>query len=84
MVDVFEIVVKVFRVDKMNIESLGNGDVYLYFYFFLRKIGDLRNYGYNGKGLVWWYFFEKMYVDSVRVIGVEIEKLKEKLLDVLG
>ncbi|HGI5021112.1 TPA: HIT family protein [Streptococcus agalactiae] len=82
--DASEIVAKAFRADKMNIESLGNGDAHLHFHLFPRKTGDLRNYGHNGKGPVWWYPFEKMYADSVRATGAEIEKLKEKLLDVLG
>lgn len=84
MADASEIVAKAFRADKMNIESLGNGDAHLHFHLFPRKTGDLRNYGHNGKGPVWWYPFEKMYADSVRATGAEIEKLKEKLLDVLG
>lgn len=83
MAEVSKAVSVAFEADKMNIESLGNGDSHLHWHLFPRKDGDLGDYGHNGKGPVWWLPFEEMYADKKRVTGKELEELKDKLLEVL-
>lgn len=80
MADVSQAVSAVFSAEKMNIESLGNGDSHLHWHLFPRKTGDLGNHGRKGKGPVWWLPFEKMYAGTVKASHSEIETLKEKLL----
>ncbi|EJN94488.1 histidine triad hydrolase [Streptococcus ratti FA-1 = DSM 20564] len=52
MADVSKAVSVAFFAEKMNIESLGNGDGHLHWHLFPRKFDDLGNYGHNGKGPV--------------------------------
>lgn len=80
MADVSKAVSLAFSADKMNIESLGNGDSHLHWHLFPRQEADLGEHGHNGKGPVWWLPFEEMYADKKRVTGKELEKLKEQLL----
>ncbi len=80
MADVSELVSEAFFADKINIESLGNGDSHLHWHIFPRKSGDLGDYGRNGKGPVWWLPFDEMYSDEKCVKGQELEKLKKCLL----
>ena len=72
-----------FLADKMNIESLGNGESHLHWHLFPRKKGDLGDYGQQGKGPVWWIPFDEMYAEHVRPTGLELKELKEKLLEML-
>ncbi|CCV64604.1 HIT domain protein [Alteracholeplasma palmae J233] len=65
---------KAFKADKMNIESLGNGDAHLHFHLFPRKQGDMPI-----KGPVWWVPKEEMYDESQRPSMKELEKLKHQL-----
>ncbi|EMB70004.1 TPA: HIT family protein [Streptococcus mutans] len=78
MADVSQAVSAAFSAEKMNIESLGNGDIHLHWHLFPRKTGDLGNHGCKGKGPVWWLPFEEMY--AVKASSSEIEKLKDQLL----
>ena len=55
-----EAVAKVFQADKMNIELLGNGDAHVHWHLFPRKAGDMKGYGHNGRGPVWWVPWEEM------------------------
>lgn len=80
MADVSELVSEAFFADKINIESLGNGDSHLHWHIFPRKSGDLGAYGRNGKEPVWWLPFDEMYADKKCVKGQELEKLKKRLL----
>lgn len=80
MADVSKAVSLAFSAEKMNIESLGNGDSHLHWHLFPRQSGDLGEYGHNGRGPVWWLPFEEMYSDNQRVEGQDLEGLQEKLL----
>ena len=55
-----EAVAKVFQAEKMNIELLGNGDAHVHWHLFPRKAGDMKGYGHNGRGTVWWVPWEEM------------------------
>ena len=74
-----EAVSKTVRCEKMNYELLGNGDSHLHWHLFPRVSGDLENYGYHGKGPVWWYPREKMYSVNNELENAELEELKQKL-----
>ena len=76
---VAEAVSKAFHAEKMNYELLGNGDTHLHWHLFPRKVGDIENYGNNGKGPVWWYPMEKMYSDDNKPSLNELEEMKRKL-----
>ncbi len=80
MTIVAEAVSKAFNAEKMNYECLGNGDAHLHWHLFPRIIGDIENYGNNGKGPVWWYPKEKMYSDENVPDRDELEIMKKKLL----
>ena len=71
---VYEAVYNAFKPEKMNCESLGNGDVHLHWHFFPRVSGDTPQ-----KGPVWWLPKEEMYSDAKRPSSVELEKIKDKL-----
>ena len=55
-----EAVAKAFQDEKMNIELLGNGDAHVHWHLFPRKAGDMKGYGHNGRGPVWWVPWEEM------------------------
>ncbi|OYR87391.1 HIT family protein [Lactobacillus taiwanensis] len=74
-----EAVSKTVRCEKMNYELLGNGDSHLHWHLFPRVSGDLENYGYHGKGPVWWYPREKIYSANNELGNAELEELKPKL-----
>ncbi len=76
---VAEAVSKAFKAEKINCELLGNGDAHLHWHLFPRVNGDLKNYGDNGKGPVWWYPMGKMFAPENRPSNEELEKLKSKL-----
>ena len=79
MADMAQIVKEVFQADKMNIESLGNGDAHLHWHLFPRRSGDLASYGHDGKGPVWWYPMELMYSDEARITQKQLEEWKAAL-----
>lgn len=83
MVIVARAVKEAFGAEKMNYECLGNGDAHLHFHLFPRVNGDLGKYGNKGKGPVWWLppkiMWDKKNIPDV----VELEKMKERLLNVL-
>ncbi len=80
MVLVAEAVKNAFGAEKMNYECLGQGDAHLHWHLYPRRMGDIENYGNNGKGPVWWYPMDKMYSDDNRPTATELEELKQKLL----
>ena len=55
-----EAVAKAFQAEKINIELLGNGDAHVHWHLFPRKAGDMKGYGHNGRGPVWWVPWEEM------------------------
>lgn len=73
-------VAQAFGAEKMNCESLGNGDSHLHWHLFPRKTGDLEGYGHNGRGPVWWYPFEKMYSDATVPAPQQLQHMKQQLL----
>ena len=80
---VAEAVSNAFECEKMNYELLGNGDSHLHWHLFLRVSGDLKGYGRNGKGPVWWYPMEEMYDEDNRPSEDELLKMKSKLFQEL-
>ncbi len=75
-----EAVAIAFEAEKMNIESLGNGDAHLHWHLFPRKAGDLGNHGMSGKGPVWWLPHTEMYSEEKLITTEQLLVLKEKLL----
>lgn len=80
---VAEAVSNAFGAEKMNYELLGNGETHLHWHLFPRVSGDLKGYGNNGKGPVWWYPMEKMYSDDNRPTDSELDEMKRILLNEL-
>ena len=80
---VAEAVSKAFKCEKLNYELLGNGDSHLHWHLFPRINGDIENYGRNGKGPVWWYPMEKMYDTNNCPSDIELQNIKEELLNEL-
>ena len=80
MSTVAEAVSKAFGAEKMNYELLGNGDTHLHWHLFPRVIGDIGEYGNNGKGPVWWLPREIMYAQENHPSADELNALKAKLL----
>jgi len=82
---VAEACAKAFGAEKMNYELLGMGTGYqhLHWHLFPRKFGDLGEYGSNGNGPVWWLPKEKMWSEEVMVKNLDLEMMKQKLLNEL-
>ena len=70
-----EAVAKAFATEKMNIELLGNGDAHLHWHLFPRRTGDMKGYGLNGRGPVWWVPWEEMIAEEYQVKGSKLENL---------
>lgn len=77
---VAEAVAKAFGAEKMNYELLGNGETHLHWHLFPRVEGDLKGYGNNGKGPVWWLPMDKMYCDSNIPNDIQLNEMKMNLL----
>ena len=78
-----EAVSKAFQAEKMNIELLGNGDAHVHWHLFPRKAGDMKGYGHNGRGPVWWVPWEEMsseeYQPKENDLLQLVNRLKENL-----
>lgn len=69
-----EVVAKAFQAEEMNVELLGNGDAHVHWHLFPRRVGDMKGYGLNGRGPVWWVPWEEMSDDSTKPSQDELQK----------
>ena len=74
-----EAVAKAFHAEKMNIEILGNGDAHVHWHLFPRKSGDMKDYGHNGRGPVWWVPWDEMSSKEYQPKGEALEQLVTQL-----
>ena len=74
-----EAVAKAFQAEKMNIELLGNGDAHVHWHLFPRKAGDMKGYGHNGRGPVWWVPWEEMAAEDCQAQPKQLENLIQTL-----
>jgi len=74
-----EAVAKAFHAEKMNIELLGNGDAHVHWHLFPRKSGDMKDYGHNGRGPVWWVPWDEMSSEEYQPKGEALEQLVTQL-----
>lgn len=78
-----EAVAKAFQAEKMNIELLGNGDVHVHWHLFPRKAGDMKGYGHNGRGPVWWVPWEEMSSEEYQPKEKDLLQLVNRLKEYL-
>lgn len=76
---VSEAVANAFRPDKLNIESLGNGDAHLHWHIFPRRAGDMP-----AAGPVWYLDKEIMFAESAKPAAGELQDMKNQLRSELG
>lgn len=78
-----EAVAKAFQAKKMNIELLGNGDAHVHWHLFPRKTGDMKGYGHNGRGPVWWVPWEEMSSEEYQPKENDLLQLVNRLKEYL-
>ena len=78
-----EAVAKAFQAEKMNIELLGNGDAHVHWHLFPRKAGDMKGYGHNGRGPVWWVPWEEMSAEEYQPKENDLLQLVNRLKEYL-
>lgn len=78
-----EAVAKAFQAEKMNIELLGNGDAHVHWHLFPRKAGDMKGYGHNGRGPVWWVPREEMSSEEYQPKENDLLQLVNRLKEYL-
>lgn len=78
-----EAVAKAFQAEKMNIELLGNGDAHVHWHLFPRKAGDMKGYGHNGRGPVWWVPWEEMSSEEYQPKENDLFQLVNRLKEYL-
>ena len=78
-----EAVAKAFQAEKMNIELLGNGDAHVDWHLFPRKAGDMKGYGHNGRGPVWWVPWEEMSSEEYQPKENDLLQLVNRLKEYL-
>lgn len=78
-----EAVAKAFQAEKMNIELLGNGDAHVHWHLFPRKAGDMKGYGHNGRGPVWWVPWKEMSSEEYQPKENDLLQLVNRLKEYL-
>ena len=78
-----EAVAKAFQAEKLNIELLGNGDAHVHWHLFPRKAGDMKGYGHNGRGPVWWVPWEEMSSEEYQPKENDLLQLVNRLKEYL-
>ena len=78
-----EAVAKAFQAEKMNIELLGSGDAHGHWHLFPRKAGDMKGYGHNGRGPVWWVPWEEMSSEEYQPKENDLLQLVNRLKEYL-
>ena len=78
-----EAVAKAFQAEKMNIELLGNSDAHVHWHLFPRKAGDMKGYGHNGRGPVWWVPWEEMSSEEYQPKENDLLQLVNRLKEYL-
>lgn len=78
-----EAVAKAFQAEKMNIELLGNGNAHVHWHLFPRKAGDMKGYGHNGRGPVWWVPWEEMSSEEYQPKESDLLQLVNRLKEYL-
>ena len=78
-----EAVAKAFQAEKMNIELLGYGDALVHWHLFPRKAGDMKGYGHNGRGPVWWVPWEEMSSEEYQPKENDLLQLVNRLKEYL-
>lgn len=78
-----EAVAKAFQAEKMNIELLGNGDAHVHWHLFPRKAADMKGYGHNGRGPVWWVPWEEMSSEEYQPKENDLLQLVNRLKEYL-
>ena len=78
-----EAVAKAFQAEKMNIELLVNGDAHVHWHLFPRKAGDMKGYGHNGRGPVWWVPWEEMSSEEYQPKENDLLQLVNRLKEYL-
>ena len=78
-----EAVAKACQAEKMNIELLGNGDAHVHWHLFPRKAGDMKGYGHNGRGPVWWVPWEEMSSEEYQPKESDLLQLVNRLKEYL-
>ena len=78
-----EAVAKAFQAEKMNIELRGNGAAHVHWHLFPRKAGDMKGYGHNGRGPVWWVPWEEMSSEEYQPKENDLLQLVNRLKEYL-
>ena len=78
-----EAVAKAFQAEKMNIELLGNGDAHVHWHLFPSKAGDMKGYGHDGRGPVWWVPWEEISSEEYQPKENDLLQLVNRLKEYL-